>query len=418
MDRPSNPESAIVVGAGIIGLSIALRLRMEGFQVTVIDKQTPMHGVSFGNAGYLSEANIFPPATPDLVRQLPKLMLDKDGPLVIQPTYAFRLVPWAARAMATLKTEPYQRVLASMASLTNAAVTELDALTREASAAHLVTRQGGLVVFRTEAALGAKSRTLPVWNSFGLAAERVSAACVRELEPALSQDVVGGIHFPNAGRCSNPRGLGEHYARRLIDSGARILREEVRTVNLCASGKAEVVTAESAYKADKVVVAAGYLSKDLLTPFGLNVPLAAERGYHLMLPSSQIELRRPVVFGEPFFAATPMDEGLRLAGTAEFAFADSKPNMKRANMLLELAKPYLPGISGTDAKPWMGVRPTFPDGMPAIGKVPGTESVFYAFGHAHSGLTTSAITAKCVARMVRGASPPIDVSAFSLARFH
>lgn len=418
MDRPRNPESAIVVGAGIIGLSIALRLRMEGFKVTVIDKQAPMHGVSFGNAGYLSEANIFPPATPDLVRQLPKLMLDKDGPLVIQPTYACRLVPWAVRAMATLKPEPYQRVLASMASLTNAAIAELDELTREASAAHLVTRQGGLVVFKTEAALEAKSRTLPVWNSFGLAAERVSAACVRELEPALSQDVVGSIYFPNAGRCSNPRGLGEHYAKRLIDSGSRILREEVRTVNLCASGKAEVVTAESAYQADRVVVAAGYLSKDLLTPFGLNVPLAAERGYHLMLPSSQIALRRPVVFGEPFFAATPMDEGLRLAGTAEFAFADSKPNMKRASMLLGLAKPYLPGISGTDAKPWMGVRPTFPDGMPAIGQVPGTESVFYAFGHSHSGLTTSAITAKCVAAMVRGAGPPIDVSAFSLARFH
>ncbi|MDF3834792.1 FAD-dependent oxidoreductase [Cupriavidus basilensis] len=418
MDRPNNSESAIVVGAGIIGLSIALRLRMEGYQVTVIDKQMPMHGVSFGNAGYLSEANIFPPATPDLVRQLLKLMLDKEGPLVVRLSYACRLVPWAIRAMATLKPEPYKRVLSSMASLTSSAIAELDELTKEASAEHLVTRQGGLVVFKTEAALEAKCRALPVWNSFALAAERVSAAYLQELEPALSKDIIGGIYFPNAGRCSNPRGLGVHYAKRLIDSGALIRREEVRVVNLGASGEAEVVTTEGAYKADKVVVAAGYLSKDLLTPFGYKVPLAAERGYHLMLPSSQIELRRPVVFGEPFFAATPMDEGLRLAGTAEFAYADAKPNMARANMLLGLAKPYLPGINGLDAKPWMGVRPTFPDGMPAIGKVSGTQSVFYAFGHSHSGLTTSAITAKCVARLVRSAGLPIDVSAFSLDRFH
>lgn len=418
MEHPPIQESAIVVGAGIIGLSIALKLRMDGYQVTVIDKDAPMSGVSFGNAGYLSEANIFPPATPDLVRQLPKLMLDRDGPLVVQARYACTLVPWAYRAMATLKPEPYKRVISNMASLTSAAIAEFDELTKEASAGHLVTRKGGLVVFKTESALEAKCRAIPVWNSLCLAAERVSAAVIRDLEPALSPDIIGGILFPNAGRCSNPRGLGEHYAKQLIDSGAVIRREEVRAVNLRASGKAEVVTSEGAYKAEKVVVAAGYLSKDLLKPFGYRVPLAAERGYHLMLPNSQIELQRPVVFGEPFFAATPMDEGLRLAGTAEFAYADSKPRMERANMLLGLARPYLPGINGTDAKPWMGVRPTFPDGMPAIGKVLGTQSVFYAFGHSHSGLTTSAITAKCVAGMVRNAGTPIDVSAFSLERFH
>lgn len=418
MEHNNAPGSAIVVGAGIVGLSIALRLRMDGHPVTVIDNNAPMSGVSSGNAGYLSEANIFPPATPDLLRRLPRLLLDKDGPLVVQPRYALRLLPWAWRAVAALRPQPYQAVLSNMAALTGQAIAAFDELTREASAQHLVSRDGGLVAFRSEAALDAKCRALPVWNSYGLAAERVSAASVRELEPALCQDIAGGIFYPNAGRCSNPRSLGEHYARRLVELGGAILRDEVRAVRQAAPGRAEVVTAHGTHSAASVVVAAGYRSGPLLAELGYRVPLAAERGYHLMLPDAGISLRRPVVFGEPYFAATPMDEGLRLAGTAEFAHADAKPDMRRATMLLRLARAYLPGIRGTVARPWMGVRPSFPDGMPAIGRVGHAPSVFYAFGHAHSGLTTSAITARCMSSLVRDMPPPLELSAFRLERFH
>ncbi len=412
------PGSAVVVGAGIVGLSIALRLRMDGCQVTVIDHNAPMSGVSSGNAGYLSESNIFPPAAPDLLRRLPRLLLDKDGPLVVRPRYAPRLVPWAWRAVAALRPQPYQTVLSNMAALTGQAIAAFDELTREASAQHHISRDGGLIAFRSEAALDAKCRALPVWNSYGLAAERVSAAGVRELEPALCPDIAGGIFYPNAGRCSNPRGLGEHYARRLVALGGTILRDEVRAVRQVAPGRAEVATATGTHAAVRVVVAAGYRSGPLLAQLGYRVPLAAERGYHLMLPDAGIALRRPVVFGEPLFAATPMDGGLRLAGTAEFAHADASPDMRRADMLLRLARPYLPGIRGANARSWMGVRPTFPDGMPAIGRVGQAPSVLYAFGHGHNGLTTSAITARCVSSLVRDVPPPVDLSAFRLERFH
>ncbi|WP_159462594.1 NAD(P)/FAD-dependent oxidoreductase [Caballeronia glebae] len=405
-----------VLGAGIVGLSIALRLHLDGFKVTVVEKSEPMQGVSFGNAGYLSEANIFPPASPDMLRQLPKFMLSKDGPLVIKPDYATKMLPWAVKAVSALKPNSYQNILSGLASLTSVAYASFSELLEAANAVHLLTREGGLVAFRTLAGLEAKSRALPTWNSFGLAAERLSADLIRDMEPELSNEIVGGIFFKNSGRCSNPRALGELYARRLIEDGVRFVRDEVRGIEDVGSN-VRIHTCTETITAERVVLAMGFQTGALLAKFDVKVPMVSERGYHLMLPRAGVRLQRPVVFGEPHFAATPMDEGLRLAGTAEFARADAPPNMERAHMLARLAKRYLPNLSGIDATPWMGVRPSLPDGLPAIGVMRSSPRVAYAFGHAHNGLTLSAITARCMSALLQGLAAPVDLQPYRLERF-
>lgn len=409
-------HTVTVLGAGIVGLSIALRLHLDGFNVTVIEKGEPMRGTSFGNAGYITEANIFPPASPDMLRQLPKLMLSKDGPLVIKPGYAPKMIPWTAKAVAVLKPDSYQRIVSGLARLTSVAYDSFEDLVVAADAKRLLTREGGLIAFRTLAGLESKSRALPIWNSFGLDVERVSADCIRQMEPALSQEIVGGIHFKNSGRCSNPRGLGELYERRLRAGGVRFMREEVRLVEDTGSG-VRIHTSTGSVSSGRVVLAMGFQTAALLRKIDVRVPLASERGYHLMLPTSGVCLNRPVVFGEPHFMATPMDEGLRLAGTAEFAYADSQPDMQRAWMLLRLARQYLPDLDGDGAKPWMGVRPSLPDGLPAIGILKNARGIAYAFGHAHTGLTLSAITARCVSALLQDRTPPVDTSPYRVERF-
>ena len=167
----------------------------------------------------------------------------------------------------------------------------------------------------------------------------------------------------------------------------------------------------------RVVVCAGFWSGKLLQPYFGRVPLASERGYHLMLPTPGVRVNRPIVFGEPHFAATPMEEGLRLAGTAEFAAPETPANFGRAMMLLRLSRRYLGPLNEAGARPWMGVRPSLPDGLPAIGRVRGHPAIHYAFGHAHNGLTLAAITAACVAAQVRGDKTPVDATALDLARF-
>ncbi|MEX3815342.1 NAD(P)/FAD-dependent oxidoreductase [Paraburkholderia sp. BR13439] len=410
-------RSVAVLGAGIIGLSIALRLHLDGFKVIVVEKVVPMGGASSGNAGYLSEANIFPPASPDMLKQLPKFILSKDGPLLIEPSYAAKMIPWAVRAVSALKPNSYQNIVSGLADLTSLAYASFDELTADAGAGHLLSRKGGLVAFRTLSALEAKSRALPIWNSFGLEAHRISADAIRDLEPELNEDMVGGILFPNSGRCSNPRGLGELYAQRLRACGVAFVRDEVRLVEDAERGVRIHTVSGSKILCKRVVLAMGFETGALLQRLNIKVPLVAERGYHLMLPTAGIRLQRPIVFGEPHFAATPMDEGVRLAGTAEFARADSPPNMSRATMLLRLAKRYLPKLAGDDGVPWMGVRPSLPDGLPAIGVLRNSPRIAYAFGHAHNGLTLSAVTARCVSALLQENKPPVALHRYRLERF-
>jgi glycine/D-amino acid oxidase-like deaminating enzyme len=405
-----------VVGAGIVGLSIALRLHLDGFAVTVIDQREPMSACSAGNAGYLSEANIFPPASRDLLQRLPFLMWDRDSPLVIRPSYVPALLRWAIPALKFSQTEHMNDVAASMAALLRIAYDSFEELTSAANASHLLDRRGGLVACKTQQGLQAKSKHLAIWNQFGLVAERISSDDVAQLEPALAA-MHGGVYFPNAGRCIDPRRLGQHYAQCLVDAGVRIIRQQVRRIEQLASGAARLHLEDKTWCAPRLVIATGFDTTLIRPLLDFHVPMVAERGYHLMLPEPGVNLCRPVVFGEPMFAATSMQEGLRLAGTAEFAHPDAKADMRRAHMLLRLARDYLPGINDAKAKPWMGVRPTLPDGRPAIGQIGHARNIYYAIGHSHNGLTTSAVTARCLASLIQGRQAPVDLRPFSIERF-
>jgi len=415
---PSAPDSGsvAVVGAGIIGLSIALRLQRDGTKVTVIDPREPMSGCSAGNAGYLSESNIFPPAAWSVLRRIPSMLFSRSGPLVVRPSYVPQFIPWVMQALRSSAAEAAAHVNRSMASLLGQAIAAFDGLIDAASARHLIERRGGLIAYRTTGALAVKAQLLPRWNALGIRAEEVTAHTVRDLEPALAP-MAGGILFPNAGRCLDPRALGLLYFQRFVQDGGTFLQERVTQLEPGSDQVCARLSDGHEVRASRLVACTGFESGPLQALLPFRLPLASERGYHLMLPSPGIQLGRTVVFGEPLFGATSMQEGLRLAGTAEFAHADSPSAMERAHMLLPLARDFLPRLNGSDAVPWMGVRPSLPDGMPAIGALASTPRILYAVGHSHNGLTTSAITAQCIAAVVAGRRPPIDLSPFAIERF-
>lgn len=418
MNINARPNSVGVIGAGIVGLSVALELQRQGYQVTVIDRDLPMAGCSSGNAGYVSEANIFPPAAPDMLLQLPKLLLANDGPLVIKPAYLPKMVPWGYRALGAVREATRTSITAKLASMTVQAYTALEELAGYAGASHLLSRDGGLLAFKSQLAFDKKCELLPIWEQHGIEVRQLSAEDIQSLEPALANDIVGGLHFLNSGRCSNPQQLGTLYAEYLAKNGATFHQDKVQQISPRSSGDVMVRCETSSAVFQKIVVCAGYWSGHLLKPFVGNVPLVSERGYHLMLPKPRIELKRPVVFGEPHFAATPMNDGIRLAGTAEFASAEEDPNLDRAAMLLRLARKYLKQLNGDEGQPWMGVRPSLPDGLPAVGQLRAHPSIHYAFGHAHNGLTLSAITAAYVAAQITGKANATDTAALDLGRFN
>ncbi|WP_277978041.1 NAD(P)/FAD-dependent oxidoreductase [Pantoea endophytica] len=417
MDINSDEKSVVVIGAGIVGLSVALKLHSEGYKITIIDRNEPMEGCSAGNAGFLSESNIFPPATKDILLKLPGMLISKQGPLIISPTYLNRMLPWTLKAAATLNKNKFDKIVDAFSSLITRSQTALHQLSEISGSRHFITSEGGLVCFITEEAFQARIAKIPLWREKGISVRVMDAQETREMEPDLTENVVGSLFFGNSGRCSNPQGLGLSYFSYLIENGVKFIRDKINNIQ-SDNNNNWIVDGELAnYTASNVICCAGYHSETLLSKFKIKRNVVSERGYHLMLPDSGVNLNRPIVFGEPYFAATPMEHGLRLAGTAEFASPDLPANYGRATMLKDLAKKYLPHLNTDNAVPWMGIRPTLPDGLPAIGEISGHRGLFYAYGHGHNGLMTSAITAECVASLIGRRESPVDLQPFSITRF-
>lgn len=416
LSEPTQATDVIIVGAGIVGLTLAVRLQLEGKRVCLIDAVGPASGASYGNAGFLSRGSIFPPVSRGDLWRLPKYLLDPASPLTIRPAYLPDLVPWGVRLIAATRPNRMAQIIAALASLSRDAISSYAPLLSAAAAQDLVDVRGSLIVCRTAATLEQKSRAIPSWCENGIEAFRIDRARARELEPALSDEIAGAIYLPDNGRCVNPGALGLRFAAYLEANGGRMVIAKANKI-IPNNGSWRIQTSSGDFEAPQVVVAAGRWSDELLTPFGMTIPLASERGYHLMLPDAGVELSRPCVMAEPFFAATPMTEGLRLAGTVEFAHADAPMSPKRADNLFELARRYLPGLGREGATRWMGIRPSFPDALPAIGEVRGRTGLFYSFGHQHVGLTFAASSAKLLADLMLDRRPGVDPTPFSLERF-
>lgn len=407
----------LVIGSGIVGLATALQLQMEGLQVALADPNEPASGCSSGNAGYLSEAGIFPPAAIGGLRKIPSMLLDPDGPLVIRPTYIPKFIPWGIQAALANTPKRLSEIVAAQASLTRLALESYEPLLKEASAEGLVEQKGSLIVFLNKATFEQRIPRIKHWIDHGMLAEKLDPGSVLALEPNLSPKIVGGIFFPRAARCLDPRELGEHFARRIAAGGGIFHRVKVLKLERSANGEWLAIGDGHEIRADRVVVAAGRWSDELLRPLGHRFHIEAERGYHLMLPNPNVTINRPLSLAERNFAATPMKHGLRLAGTAEFAGTDAPMNPRRADMLLELAESYMPGICGSGAIKWMGARPSLPDMLPAIGQSSRHRGLFYCFGHNHNGLTQAAVSARLMADLILDRTPLVDPTPFSLDRF-
>lgn len=409
----------IVIGAGIVGLACALRLRMDGRTVALVDPNEPASGCSHGNSGYLAEGHVFPPAALVPLARLPRALIDPLGPLVLRAGALPRMIPWALRAAATLRPAALSKAMDAIAALNRTAIDSFGPYLDAAQARDLFDRQGALTIFQTPAALDRASARIPAIRERGLNAERLDGGQVRALEAALPPDLAGAIFYPDSGRCANPRKLGQRFADALASHGAVFHRTAVtRLLPRDGGGWSLETDGGPTLAARQVVLSAGARTHRLLQPLGYRVPLAAERGYHLMLPlQSRVTLKRPVSAGEQFFTMTPMEAGFRLAGTAEYADVDAPMDPRRADLLLGLARRYLPALEGEGATRWMGARPSLPDGLPVIGRAHRHGDLYCCFGHQHLGLTQAAISANVLGALMAGRAPAIDTSPYALNRF-
>ena len=393
-----------VVGAGIIGVACALQLARQGLRVVVIDQQEPGQGASFGNAGHLATEQVFPIADLSILKRLPAMLMDPMGPLRLDWKYMPRALPWFTRLLLNLRPAPFQRTVAGIRALNESSLQAWHRLLDGIDCPGLMREDGSLLVYERPESRPALEALQARMRQQQVPVEFWQARAVHETAPQLSEQIQGGLFFPATGHFIDPYRVVCELVNAAKTCGVQFLKQPVTGGQLSEAG-VNLVTPQGRVTARRVVIACGAHSAKLTAELtGKKVPLDTERGYHLMLPHELGRLPFAVTSLERKFIMTPMTDGLRLAGTVEFAGLQAPPSMERAWQLHRLSKGlFRRDLSAEAATPWMGFRPSLPDSLPIIDTVCDGK-VLLAFGHQHLGLTQAAVTAEMITQLAGATS--------------
>ena len=408
----------IVIGAGIVGAATARILQREGHNVTLLDSDEPGRGTSFGNAGYLSVDSLIPLARPATLKKVPAMLMDRNGPLTLHRASLPALVPWMARfARAAMSNVEVQKGKDAFKLLMLEADISWKAEIQASGLGELFRTKGALYVYEDEASFLATDEMRELQAGKGTEFEVVSGDQARELAPGLSAHIVRGILYPRNAHTLNPYRVVTTLAERFAADGGKIVRGRVRGFRREGDRVSAVQITDTELAAGAVVIAAGRASGELTRLLGFNAPLVAERGYHVMLAPDNVRFELPVSPVDRGFFITPMEEGLRLAGTVELAAPHQPPSWHRADLLIKHLKDIFPGVGGVEISRWIGERPTLPDYRPAIGRAPRLANVYCGYGHQHLGLTLATATGRLIARQMAGEVLPDALQACDPGRF-
>jgi D-amino-acid dehydrogenase len=406
-----------VIGAGIVGALCAWRLLKDGHRVTLIDRLEPGEGCSFGNACMISPDAVVPYMSPSSLLLVPKWLIDPLGPLSVHWADLPFSLSWLAKWVRASTTEGGLRTGRGMAALHRGSLDAYARILGELGAADLPRRNGQMQVSRRLDAFVPTRIAETLREQFKVRTVLLRENEIRELVPALSQEFRSGILFPNNGHTLSSARLVRTIAAQFQRRGGELRRAEVRGFEESDGLVSALALDEDTLPVTHAVIAAGIASRELLQKLKSDVPLQAERGYNLTLAEPNLELPMPVSNRDQSFAVTPMEDGIRFAGTVEIARARSRPNWQRAAILGTLGKQMFPDLKVEPATRWMGSRPSLPDGLPVLGTHPRLPNLLLAFGNGHYGLTAAPTMADSIGALVDGRPTPIDIGEFSLSRF-
>ncbi len=408
---------AVVLGAGIVGTSIALHLAKRGLSVALVDRRGPGEETSYGNAGVIEGNTLlshpFPAGLPALLRIAAKRATEANYHLSFLPQVAPWLIAYRANSALDRRIEFAER----MRPLFARSLAEHEALITEAGADRYLRKEGWLKLYRTEKAFAATARERELAGKYGLPFRVLDVGATQALEPALAPVFQRAVHWPGAASITNPLALTRAYAARFAALGGIVLNGDVRSLYRDGSNW-RIGTQQGTLDAGEAVIALGPWAPDLLKPLGIDLPLAVKRGYHRHFrPRGNAGLNRPVVDAEAGYCVAPMEQGLRLTTGAEFAARDAPPTPAQLDRLMPAANALFPLGEPVEAAPWMGSRPCFADSRPVIGRAPGHPGLWLAYGHAHWGLTLGPVTGRLLAEMMTGATPFCDPAPYRAERF-
>ena len=410
-------DKIVVIGAGVIGVSVALELQRRGHDVCILDREGVAAQASAGNAGAFAFSEIEPLATPGIMRKAPKWLVDPLGPLSVPPAYALKIAPWMLRFWRASRSDRYRRSLTAQADLMQLTSAALERQAASVEGEALLQRDGQLQLYEGAAEYRA---SLPAWKvrkDHGIAFDLLeSPQAIAEVQPGLSPRFTHAGFTPNWLNTTDPKRWVGHLAQVFTDRGGQIEKQDILGLKPSGDG-VDIHMQGTVTHAPKVVVCAGAWSHHLARTLGDPIPLETERGYNTTLPQGAFDLKLHLSLPNHGFVISRINGGVRVGGAVELGGLHLPPNYKRADTLLDKAAQFLPGLDTGGGTQWMGFRPSLPDSLPVIGASPRTSNVVYAFGHGHVGLTQSAGTAELVGALIDRETPPIPTEAFSASRF-
>lgn len=414
-------KRVVVIGGGVIGLSVAYACTQAGMKVTVLEREpATADGCSFGNAGLIVPSHFVPLAAPGMVAMGMKMMLHRSSPfgmrVQLQPGY----LAWLVRFGLSGNAKHVARSAPALQAISMLSRSELKTWASDLGLNPGMSERGLLLICESEATLHHEVAVLPLATELGLQAEAVTAEQLKELQRGVDIQAVGGVYYADDAHI-DPAQLVHRLRDALADGGAEVVyQSEVVEWHRHGNEVQAVKAGTRRFEADEFVLSAGVWSHLTARGLGLKLPLQPGRGHSITLQSPPVAMERPMLLVDARVAVTPLEGAVRFGGTMELGAWDAEPSRPRIDGLVQSVERVLPQFKAESlkqVKPWTGLRPCLPDGLPAIGRVPRWRNLTLATGHAMLGLSLAAGTGRVTAELLQGKAPTVDLQAFDPNRF-
>ncbi|MDA3920851.1 MAG: FAD-binding oxidoreductase [Salinisphaera sp.] len=407
-----------VLGAGMVGVSIAYHLARRGHRVVLVDRKPPGHETSYGNAGLIQREAVsphpFPRQLAEIWRVLPNRSIDiRYQSKAMLENMSALWTYWRYSAPQRLA-----RIIPEYASLIMHCTAEHERMFEVAGAAELIHKDGWLELYRSAEIM---DKRLPVADShrerFGVTYQALDTAGVAAIEPDLVQPMAGAIHWTNTWSVSDPAALVGRYADAFKAAGGEIVQAAATRLDKTGAGWT-LATDGAMIEAEQCVLATGPWSSEWLKRLNLQMPFFVMRGYHMHYGAQPgRQLRYALMDYERGYLLTPKRAGIRLTTGAELNSLAAPPRGGQLDAAEAAARELFPLAERLEDTPWKGARPCLGDMKPVIGAAPDRPGLWFAFGHGHQGFTLGPATGRLIGEMIDGESPYIDPLPFSPARF-
>lgn len=418
MSTAKSKYDAVIVGAGIIGVTLAYELTEAGLRVAVVEQRDrPACETSFANGGLITPSMSDPWAAPGVPGKLLQWLGKEDAPLLLRLKAVPGLARWGTAFLANCNRKSWEENIRNMVSLSQHSQKRLRLIVKKNGLDGYLSSCGGLRIFSDENSLNAALADARFLETSGIRHEVVSAERCLSIEPALARapaSIAGGLYYPDdqSGDC---RGFTEALAG-LVQSRGCDFRYATMATGLSQGSSAAPTSLETdkgAIEGGAIIIATSFAPK-WLRPKPLLYPV---KGYSLTLdiPEHGRAPCVPIIDDKRKIGVVRLGDKLRLVGTAEFTGDDRTLNDARLSALIQNTRAIVPDIdSYPAAQRWSGMRAMSPDGAPYIGAV--SKRVFMSLGFGHLGWTNACGAAALLKDLVTGAVPDIDPVPFSPQR--